>query len=225
MKPETRNSFKENTLLIVSYVLSKILQFLFKSNVYIFGLDEGDENIILNVWDKSNVRWTHKNPFSGEIKESWYSSYYYDPSMDKWDNVGGRYLYGRFSHAIKPTFIGKPKVESFWMLELGKGKVQEIDVVEFMSPKGKRGVYFSIYNNEMSNRYYVSDTDKTIIYRRFQTRMRSKFICDYLSSKKINYSIKWRKNYVVWYIDDYPVAISFVYIPVQPMYLILSNIS
>jgi hypothetical protein len=255
MKPETKNTFKENVLLIVSYVLSKILQFLFKCNVYIFGLAEGDDDVTLQYaqytyskWIKM-PRWTHLNPFSGAEDPNWYSSYYFDTIHNMWDKIGGRYLYGKFSHAVQADFnINK----ALWLLELDKNKLQEIDVMEFMQPNRNiinwinekikqvnakfkwniselpnppvRGVYFSIYNNEVSNRYYIDDDKSKPIYRRFQTRMRSKYICDCLTYQKVNYSIKWKKNYVMWYIEDMPVAISFVYIPTQPMFLILSNI-
>jgi hypothetical protein len=221
MKPETPTTKKEYILLGLSYILSKILQFRFKCNVYLFGLKEGDDDVTNDYSGKGFYRrWTWRNPFSGAITDNRFSSYYFN-GVD-WDKVGGRYLYGKFSHAIKAEFGVK---KTMWLLELDHGKVQEIDVVEFLkSDNGKRGVYFSIYNNELSNKYYADPEETIPIYRRFQTRMRSKFIMNYLETKKVNYSIKWTKNYVMWYIDGLPVAVSFVYIPIQSMYIILSNI-
>jgi len=216
---ETKITIKEYLLLGASYLLSKGLQFIFKCRVYMWGLPKGKDDIT-----RINKRWTHINPFSGDNSKSWYSTYYYDQKKG-WDKVGGRYLYGTFSHAIRAKWLGElSKNPCLWMYEGDHGKLQEIDVVEFMGDGDKRGCYFSIYNNEVSNKYYYNGDKSKIAYRRFQTRMRSPWIMDYLVKHKVNYSVKWDKNKVVWYIGGLPVAISYVYIPSQPMYLILINL-
>jgi hypothetical protein len=218
---ETKITIKEYLLLGVSYLSSKVLQFIFKCRVYMNGLPFSKDKMT-----SITNRWSTINPFSGdETAGKWYSTYYWDPNKYVWDKVGGRYLYGTFSHSFKAKWLGElSKNPCLWMLEMDHGKLQELDIVEFMGEGDKRGCYFSIYNNEVSNRYYYDGDKSRIAYRRFQTRMRSPWIMDYLAGHKVSYSVKWDKNKVVWYIGGLPVAISFVYVPSQPMYIILNNL-
>jgi len=94
-------------------------------------------------------------------------------------------------------------------------KVQEIDVVEFM--KGR--MYFSIYHNEGSSSYF--DQLGRPVYKRFQTRLSMPM--KWIKTSRI-YTVEWTPGRVKWYIDGVPVAVSWVYVPVQPMYAVVTGL-
>jgi beta-glucanase (GH16 family) len=201
---------KHYLLLAISYILSELLQWYFKIH-WRFGLKESDYDIT-----KNGAKWTDVNPFSGAPTKGELNTFYNDELCS----------HGEYSNSMIVSFKTENKNPVFWLLQLQMNKLQEIDVFETMVPNGVPGIYFSIYNNEESSDYYrISPTGENIpIYDRFQTRMRGIAMLAYLTTRKLEYKIKWTPEYVMWYIAGIPVAISFVYIPVQPMWLILNNL-
>lgn len=127
-----------------------------------------------------------------------------------------QWLYGRFSFSIRPDHIlpGRGNICP-WLLQLDMDKVQEIDVVEFMLGR----MYFSIYHNDRSSEYF--DLIHRPVYKRFQTRL--SMAAKWIKKCRI-YTVEWTPNRVKWFIDGIPVAVSYVYIPVQPMYVVVTGL-
>jgi len=201
---------KHYLLLAISYILSELLQWNFKIR-WRFGLKESNYDITNN-----GAKWTDVNPFSGAPTKGELNTFYNDEL----------YFRGEYKNSMMVSFKTENKNPVFWLLQLQMQKLQEIDVFETMVPDGKPGIYFSIYNNEDSSDYYAytKDGEKIEVYDRFQTRMRGISMLAYLTTRKLEYKVKWTQKYVMWYIAEIPVAICLVYVPVQPMWLILNNL-
>jgi len=132
--------------------------------------------------------------------------------------------YGTYTGDFRVTFREKNSDNTaFWALDLEHEVVNEIDCFETATVNGKRGIYFSIYHTSKKGLGYAV-VDGKRLYNRFQTRLRNNKLMNYLSTHEIDYSFKWTKNYVIWYIANIPVAISFSYIPENKLHLVISNL-
>jgi beta-glucanase (GH16 family) len=194
-----------------SYAESKWLQLLFKVKF----LKDKELQTIKCSTVKSLFGKVYSNvvPWSGQPDSTFYS-----------DLELRTHSFGEYGSGIKVNWKTDRDNPCIWMLQLDKGKVQEIDVFESNKVDGKRGLYFSIYNNEKSNAYFSDPVNrKGILYDRFQTRMRWDRLMDYLGKNVIEYKVKWEPNKVTWYIADIPVAVSYIYVPSQEMSILLTN--
>lgn len=201
-------SLREMALLIIGIIFSKILMFRFKIIFHLKGIHDGSLKISREGW--INIfPWSDKGPERGLSTEyGIFSKLHY---------------LGHFGNAFQVNWKEPTGNLCMWLLQLEHNKVQEIDIFETMrsGKRQKRGLYFSIYNNEESNYYY--DENGRPVFRRFQVKMRGYKIMDYLERHKIDYSVFWGRKKVVWYVAGIPVAISYVFIPTQKMWLIISS--
>ena len=137
-------------------------------------------------------------------------------------------LYGRF----RAKFQMKEDPKScFWLLNLEKNRYLEIDQFEIFD----NSVALTTWNNPHFNSQRRVPWRDTMnphfagkvpfmksIYK--QIRWTSPKVREYILAKPRRYEIVWRKWFVLWRIDGWPVAISFRNVPKQPMYPVVTGV-
>jgi len=165
----------------------------------------------------------------------WHKGFpWYRPEPIITDYIDVPHAYGTYTGNFKVTFRQMNSDNTaFWMLDMEHHVVNEIDIFETMTVNGKRGIYFSIYHTSKDDLGYATKEVKKLfknetktlrLYNRFQTRLRNDRLMDYLSSHEVDYSVTWKRNYVLWRVGGIPIAISFSYIPRQMLHLVISNL-
>ena len=164
-------------------------------------------------WDEINDSpvWYNELPWNNPNTNEWGSNepYWWLRSTYNRSNetgVGLWFKYGRIDTYAKAGQPAKEKrCAAIWLLNLEEG-VYEIDIMEYMA-NPNRFVFSHWWG-------YNPHKGKRIKYR--------------LLSKKANsivkYSLIWKKNYMVWLVNNFPVYLSFRRIPKVPMSIIINDL-
>jgi hypothetical protein len=136
-------------------------------------------------------------------------------------NTRGKELfrYGTFHFLLKAKAIFNSHGNICpWLLQLDQGKVQEIDVVEFMHGK----MYFTTWVNEKSSNYFkLLKHELSPDLKEFKTKYKRR---QAWIKQTHTWSVDLRPNRIKWYIDGAPIAVSYVNIPTQEMYAVVTGL-
>ena len=158
-------------------------------------------------WDEINNSPEWNNDFPWDETDNTKPDWWLRTTYNRKDKIreGLWFKYGRIDTYAK---AGQPaKIErcaAIWLLNLEQG-INEIDILEYMYPN--RMVFSQWWE-------YHPHKGKTIVYRFLSKK----------AGKLTKYSVIWKKNYIIWLVNNFPVYLSFRKIPKVPMAIIVNDL-
>ena len=118
----------------------------------------------------------------------------------------------------------------FWLLQLEKHRYCEVDHFELFRKSCSlttwRNPHFNSQHGVPEQRYMNPEYEKKIPYKRdiySRVKFYNKAVRRYILEKPRRYEIVWRKRFILWKVDGWPVAIMFRHIPKQAMFVLVSG--
>ena len=175
------------------------------------------EVIFQNLKEINDPRWYNRLPWDTN-DHKWGT----DPEKNLWLNTtynkrendpGLWFLYGRIDILATLGYGNPNRVPALWLLNLhhvNDKPTMEIDIIEIFKKGRKDILAFSQWW------HYNPHKGKSKKIRRQKVAHKARI-------KEFKYSLIWKKNYILWLMNDLPRFISFRNIPDEPLSIIVND--